>query len=137
MDFWTTYEDALEDVIIHMIIEVIGYYYQAHYLKERYNTQLVTGEAYVQELLRSNPRRIATVLRMPVHTYFALVDWLLENTSLRTTRVSVVEKVAVFISIIGHGESYRQVTERFGHSTETISRYILILSVRGSVINNL
>ena len=122
MDFWADYDEVLEARIFLVIIGVVEYYYQTHYIKKAYNTQLVTGDAYVRELLHSNPRRITNVLRMPVHTYLSLVDWLLENTSLKSTRVSAIEKVAVFISIAGHGESYRQVTERFGHSTGTISR---------------
>ena len=60
---------------------------------------------------------------MPLHTFYSLVTWLEEHTSLKSLKgVSIQEKVAIFIFTCGHGVSSRLVQERFQHSGSTISR---------------
>lgn len=49
--------------------------------------------------------------------------WLQENTALKSSRyIGVSEKLAMFLSTIGHATTIRGVQERFPHSGETVSR---------------
>jgi len=85
------------------------------------------GRIYVQELLDSaHPRRVFEVLRMSLGTFYALRDWLLANTSLRSSRkqegVSIEEKLVIFLHITVRGATNRDCQERFAYSGETITR---------------
>jgi hypothetical protein len=85
------------------------------------------GSQYLSELLQSSPRRIYNVLRMQKDTFYKLCNWLEANTLLKPSRhILVQEQVAMFLWTINYSASSRQVIERFQHSPETISRYILI-----------
>ena len=67
---------------------------------------------YVNELLTTaHPQRCWDVLRMTIETFFALRDWLLANTSLKSSRnkagISIEEKIVIFLYIVAHGASAR------------------------------
>ena len=85
-----------------------------------------TGSAYIDDLLGcGHLHRIYRVLRMTQQSFFALRDWCLLYTELRTSRgkrVSIEEKLIMFLWTINEGPSNRVVQERFSHSGETISR---------------
>ncbi len=81
----------------------------------------------VQELLTSaHPRRCFEVLRMSIDTFYALRDWLLANTELRSSRkvegVTIEEKLVIFLYIVTRDSTNRDCQERFAHSGETITR---------------
>lgn len=60
---------------------------------------------------------------MPLYTFLQLNIWLQENTALKSSRhIGVSEKLAMFLSTIGHATANRGVQERFHHSGETVSR---------------
>ena len=74
--------------------------------------------------LSPNLRRPAEVLQMPLSTFEALCQWFKkENLLSASKKISVEEQVAMFLAIVGHGNSNRQVQERFQHSGETVFRY--------------
>ncbi|CAI0546056.1 unnamed protein product [Linum tenue] len=61
---------------------------------------------------------------MDKDTFLALCEELKQNGGLKsTTRVTVEEKVAIFLKTIGHANDFRDIAERFQHSTTTISKY--------------
>jgi hypothetical protein len=94
------------------------------------------GQEYVKELLGSaHPERIRQVLRMQLPTFYALRDWLLDNTSLRGDnielnrrvrgygrQVSIEEKLMIFLHIVSRTASNRDTRERFSRSGNTVSR---------------
>ena len=94
------------------------------------------GHEYIAQLLDSgHPRRIHEVFRMQEATFYTLRDWLLANTKLKGDniiynqpikgpgrRVSVEEKLGIFIYITSRGASNRDTSERFARSPNTISR---------------
>jgi hypothetical protein len=85
-----------------------------------------TGSAYIDDLLEcGHLQRMYRVLRMTQQSFFALRDWCLLYTELRTSRgkrVSIEEKLIMFLWTINEGPSNRVVQERFSHLGETISR---------------
>jgi hypothetical protein len=88
-------------------------------------TSVLSGEAYVNELLTSNnPRRIQEVLRMNLEVFRFLCTELKNKGGLAPSRyVGVEEQVAMFLHAIAHSRSNREVQERFQHSGETVSRH--------------
>ncbi|KAK9324115.1 hypothetical protein V1517DRAFT_79325 [Lipomyces orientalis] len=92
----------------------------------RLYSNLHTGQEYVDDLLHcGNERRIYRVLRLTLPTFYTLWDWCLEHTQLRsskTRRLSIEEKLVMFLWTMNEGASNRVVQERFFHSVETVSR---------------
>src|SRR5438045_910473 len=82
--------------------------------KRRWKNAMPGGE-YANELLNSDhPNRIQAVLRMQLDTFYALRDWLLINTRLKTSKnVTVEEKLMIFLQITTRPASNRDVQERF------------------------
>jgi hypothetical protein len=93
-----------------------------------------SGQEYLLELLHSgHPERIHHVLRMSLDTFYSLRDWLLANTRLEgdlidsnwrkagaSNRVSIEEKLAIFIYIVSRPASSRDTAERFSRALHTI-----------------
>jgi hypothetical protein len=81
------------------------------------------GSEYADELLNSDhSNRIQAVLRMQLDTFYALRDWLLINTSLKTSKhVTIEEKLMIFFHITTRPASNRDTQERFSRSSDTIS----------------
>jgi len=90
--------------------------------KRRWKNALPGGE-YANELLNSDhPNRIHAVLRMQLDTFYALRDWLLINTRLKTSRnVTVKEKLMIFLHITTRPASNQDTQEQFSRSSNTIS----------------
>ena len=65
---------------------------------------------------------------MTMETFFTLRDWLLANTSLKSSRekagISIEEKIVVFLYIVVHSASVREACERFSYAPGTISRLV-------------
>jgi len=78
---------------------------------------------YIKELLTSNERRILEVFRMPKETFLGLCDWMREYGWLKATKkVTVEEQVAIFLAVVGHGSTNREVQERFQVSGSTVTK---------------
>ena len=91
----------------------------------RCRTSQLSSEAYVQELLNGHPRRFKEVLRMQKPTFLKLCDELRGAGLKRTLQISVEQQLAMFLQIVGHHHSNRNIQERFQHSGETVHRSIL------------
>jgi hypothetical protein len=122
-DFWPFFYRTTEQAILLVLIYYFTNYTSIHYNKTPRNTDPVSGEQYVRRLLTQNHEgRTLSLLRMPLHTFDELCTWLRLHTRLKDGRISAVEKVVIFITITGHGWSYRDAEDRFQHSLDTISR---------------
>ena len=87
----------------------------------RDNTSALSGHAYTQELLGGSNTQCQELIRMSRDAYIQLCNHFKERSWLHDSRyVSVEEKIAIFLTIIGHNERFRMIKRRFQHSTQTI-----------------
>ncbi|GAV80311.1 DDE_4 domain-containing protein, partial [Cephalotus follicularis] len=76
------------------------------------------------ELLRGSDRQCIELMRMSREAYVRLCTHFIYKLWLHDSRhVSVEEKMAMFLTIIGHNERYVVIKRRFQHSSQTIHKY--------------
>jgi hypothetical protein len=101
----------------------INMYYINYMYKEPCMVSYNTGMRWLSEVLRGHWKRSVNMFRMDATTLLSLCTELETQHGLKPSRrMSVIEKVAMFLFTIAVGASNRQVQERFQHSGETISR---------------
>lgn len=106
-----------------MIGQRVGEYASRAYEKTPCRTSPLSGKSYVAELLTSNERRIHEVLRMPKGTFLDLRDWLVTNSGLHDTRKMTSEQqLVMFLAIVGHGSTNREVQERYQVSGFSVTK---------------
>ncbi|PWA34356.1 hypothetical protein CTI12_AA619930 [Artemisia annua] len=99
-----------------------AYYYKYMY-KEPCMTSPQTGEAWMNEVLNGHHIRSVNAFRMHSHVFLKLCGELESRHGLKPSdRMTVVEKVGIFVYTLALGLSNRDVSERFQRSGETISR---------------
>ncbi|GKE18512.1 putative nuclease HARBI1 [Tanacetum coccineum] len=99
-----------------------AYYYKYMY-KEPCMTSSQNGKAWMNEILNGNPIRCVNAFRMHPDVFMKLCGELEAKYGLKSSdRISVVEKLGIFVYTLALGVSNRDVGERFQHSGETISR---------------
>jgi hypothetical protein len=87
-----------------------------------YHTSILSGEAWVQELLTGHPRRIRNELGVSRETFLTLVENL-RGIGIRSSRyVTIEEQVSIFLYTAVTGLSSVHVGERFQRSPGTISK---------------
>ena len=120
-------DDAIDAAIDDMILEIgqlIAQKIAQRFLKSPMRTSQLSGQSYANEVLNDNPRRAYEVLRMPKEVFDSLCHWFTIHQLLQPSRkIEIKEQVMMFIAIVGHGFSNRQLQERYQHSGETVSRY--------------
>ena len=98
--------------------------YAAQYLsKNPMRTSDLTGSKWVDEVLYGHPKRCFEQFRMEPRVFCELCIALQQLGLKESHNVSIHEKVAIFLNIVGHGETSRMMQERFQHSGETIHRH--------------
>lgn len=101
---------------------LLGQYYMTYYDKNKPRTSVLSGYAWVQETLRT-PGESHHMFRMNTDLFYKLHDLLVSTYNLKATNhMNSMESAAIFLFILGGGESNRRVQNRFKHSGETISR---------------
>ena len=93
-----------------------------YHMKEPYHTSILSGYAWVQELLHGHPERIRTELGVHKEVFLALVDELQLMGHGDTRNVTLQEQLAIFLYMSVTGLSIRHVGERFQHANGTISK---------------
>ncbi|KAJ9145635.1 hypothetical protein P3X46_027997 [Hevea brasiliensis] len=82
-----------------------------------------TGLVWLQEIMRGNERRCVNLFRMDKDTLIKLCLDLECHYKLKCSKkMTILEKVGMFLYVLALGASNRQVQERFQHSGETVSR---------------
>jgi hypothetical protein len=97
-------------------------------------TDAERGARFTSQLLDSDIscQRIKNMTRMELTTFKALVNWMKSNTELKDSNparwnsISAEQKMLIFLYITTQGVSHRNAAEMFNHSTDTISRWVLI-----------
>ena len=109
-----------------LIVCATGYvclYYLDHIYKEPCYTSYLTGAMWINELLTGHEKRCFNTFRMNQNTFRQLCMDLGNNYGLKSSdRMSILEKVGLFVYILSKGASNRDAQERFQHSGETVSR---------------
>ena len=115
-------DDEFWDKILYAVC-YITHYYIKHVHKEPCMTSYVTGEKWMNELLDGHEKRCFNMFRMDQITFHRLSADLQSKYGLRPSdRMSILEKVGLFIYVLSKGASNRDAQEHFQHSGETISR---------------
>ena len=84
----------------------------------------LSGDIWVKELLSSAGPRYHENLRVDPKCFSILSDTFMRCSLLRRSRVlSIDEQLAMFLHTLAHNVTNRVTTNRFNHSSETVSRY--------------
>lgn len=90
------------------------------------NTSILTGMGWLRELLCGHPTRFYDAFAMPKHVFRKLVKELHVYANLdHSKHICMEEQVALFLHMCKTGGTVRDMRERFQHSPDTISRYVL------------
>lgn len=116
-------ERELECNSIYLLMkasEAVVEYAAPLYDKIPYHTSVLSGEAWVLELLNGHPKRIRCELGVHKHVFNALI----KELGLKPSRnVTSEEKLSIFLYKCVTGLSVPHVGERFQRSNDTISGY--------------
>ena len=106
-------------LLLPTLIHLIHHYY----MKEPYHTSILSGYAWLQELLHGHPECIHTELG--VHKVFHVLIRELRSMGHSDIRyVTLEEQLSVFLYMSVTGLSIHHVGERFQHANGTISKCI-------------
>lgn len=116
---------------IHVIGIAAVLYANPSYWQQEYHTSALSGAAWVNELIHGHPDRIYNELGMRCHVFLAFVANLKLYGGLEVSKrgITVEEQAAIFLYTCVTGLSIRHVGERFQHSNETISKYIVSILI--------
>ena len=93
-----------------------------YHMKEPYHTSILSGYAWVQELLHGHPECIRTELGVHKEVFHALIRELQSMGHGNMRYVMLEEQLAIFLYISVTGLSVRHVGERFQQANGTISK---------------
>lgn len=87
------------------------------------HTSILTGEAWLNELLLGHPGRFKESMGMEKPVFKALLLYLKVKSRLRDSKyVSAAEQLAIFCHLVITGSTNRLLQERFQRSADTISK---------------
>ncbi|KAJ0978352.1 hypothetical protein J5N97_013826 [Dioscorea zingiberensis] len=116
-------EDEEElDILIRLLIDTIRD--GATRTRRPQHTRPFTGHQLVENMLDGHMERSHNIFRMEPHVFRGLATLLESRGLLRNGRtVSVLEQLAIFMTVVAHASANRVACEQFQHSSETVSRY--------------
>jgi len=91
-------------------------------MKEPYHTSILSGYAWIQELLHGHPERIRMELGVRKEVFHALIRELRSMGHGDTRYVTLEEQLGIFLYMSVTGLSVRHVRERFQCANGTISK---------------
>ena len=115
---------SLLDILIFIVLPTVEKLIRRHYLKIPYHTSILSGRAWVQELIHGHPERIRTELGVHAHVFKILVFELTQMGYSDSKNVTLEEQLAIFLYTSVTGLTTRHVGERFQRSNETISKLV-------------
>ena len=90
----------------------------------RDNTSKTSGHQFTLELLQGTNNQCIELLRMSCDSYVRLCTHFRVKSWLKDSKhISVEEKMAMFLMMIGHNQRYVIIKRRFQHSKQTIHKY--------------
>lgn len=114
------------NILVNVVFPTIEQTFRALRRGDRqpYHTSILSGEAWVQELLHGHPRRIRTELGVHKHVFRELVFTLRHMEHQDSKYVTLEEQLAIFLYTCVTGLTSEHVGERFQRTGETISRFV-------------
>jgi hypothetical protein len=110
--------------VVGTVISATQLFAGSLYDKIPYHTSILTGHAWVLELINGHPDRIKCELGMRCHVFLELVTALRAVGLTATKSMTLEEQLAIFLYTSVTGLSIRHVGERFQHANATISKYV-------------
>ncbi|KAJ9537407.1 hypothetical protein OSB04_030140 [Centaurea solstitialis] len=114
------------DELEELLVLIIGYWYLRRRSSRRVarvidDRSTSIGHAYTQQLLGGSNALCHELMHVSRDTYVLLCHHFKQKNWLQSSRnISVEEKLAMFLTIIGQNERFTMVKRRFGRSTQTI-----------------
>jgi hypothetical protein len=96
-------------------------------IKQPHHMSILTGEAWVAELLAGHPLRILSQLGVQHHVFEALITTMRDLGLDNSRHVSLEEQLAIFLYASTTGLSTRFLGERFQRSNSTISHCVVYM----------
>lgn len=115
---------SLLDILVFIVLPTVEKLIRRHYLKIPYHTSILSGRAWVQELIHGHPERIRTELGVHAHVFKSLVFELTQMGYSDSKNVTLEEQLAIYLYTCVTGLTIRHVGERFQRSNETISKLV-------------
>jgi len=111
-------------ILINVVFPTIEKTFHAMQRSDRqpYHTSLLSGEAWVQELIHGHPKRIRSELGVQKHVFQELIFTLRHLGHRDSKYITLEEQVSIFLYTCVTGLTSGHVGERFQHTGETISR---------------
>ena len=109
-------------VFVRIIMTTAMIILEPLYVREPYHTSLLSGQAWVLELLTGHPERIYSELGVHHNVFYTLISVLKGMGYTDSRYITLEEQLAIFLYASVTGLSIRHLGERFQHSNETISR---------------
>ncbi|XP_056165612.1 uncharacterized protein LOC130137706 [Syzygium oleosum] len=98
------------------------------HMREPIRDSKLSGPEWVREIVYGHSDRIYEAFRMERHVFLNLCDLMRARGWLKDSRyVRIDEQVGIFLSLVGHKNSVRDICERFQHSEEIISKYFIVV----------
>jgi hypothetical protein len=105
---------------------VVEAYIQRYINRRPCRTSLLGGNEWVLEILSGHPMRCFQNFRVAPDVFMRIVEIVRSRVSQSCrSLVSIEERLAMFLFIVGQNASNRNTQERFQHSGETVSRYMV------------
>jgi hypothetical protein len=111
-------------IVVNLIVQATLFYGTPQFDRIPYHTSVLTGAAWVAELMAGHPERIRCELGVHLHVFRILVAYLQVIGVKHSRSVMLEEQVAIFLYRCTTGLSIRHVGERFQRSNDTISKYV-------------
>jgi hypothetical protein len=111
-------------ILINLVFPTIEQIFHAMQRSDRqpYHTSILSGEAWVKELLCGHPKQIRNELGMHKHVFQELIFTLRHLGHRDSKYITLEEQVAIFLYTYVTGLTSGHVGERFQHTSETISK---------------
>ena len=124
-EYWLDYNAETLDFQYNQLLYMVSHYSLDHISKQVCQTSFLSGKVYIQELLHiAYPRQCIEVLQMLFATFLVLKEWLVSKTSLKKShkRVSIIQKLAMFLQIVGERSRNYAIQERFQYFGDIVLR---------------
>jgi hypothetical protein len=93
-------------------------------VKKKRHTSPETGEIKVRRLLEGHVKNCRVVFRMEPHIFKEIANYLRSNRLVVDTRITVEEKLGIFLYMLSINASYEVLAVFFGHSNDTFHHHI-------------
>lgn len=118
-------DDDLDILIAWLCIVMVD---MSMHMEEPIRDSKLSGPEWIREIVYGHSDRIYEAFKMERHVFLNLCDlmrtrgWLKDNQYIR-----IDEQVGIFLSLVSHNNSNRDLCERFQRSGKTISKYFNIV----------